>query len=314
MTTGAQAAVRLPEDSSSLVGTANRSFVPAPACRTASIPAAEAPLVVIEAHPGWRLVDVGELWRARGLLFFLAWRDVKVRYRQTVLGAAWALLQPVLTMLAFIVFLQRVAAEPNASVPYALFVFTGMLPWTFFARSINAAGGSVVLEQPLITKVYFPRLLIPMSAIGAGLVDFAIGFGLLAVLIGVYRVAPGWGVLAVPLVLVLLTGTALGVGTLLSALTVVYRDFAHALPFLLQIWMFATATIYMQADSALSPRLRWVMMLNPAHGLIANFRAAVLGGPFDWPSLAAAAAIGMALFFVGCLSFRRMERPFVDII
>jgi lipopolysaccharide transport system permease protein len=271
-------------------------------------------LVVIEPQPGWRLVNAGELWRGRELLFFLAWRDIKVRYKQTVLGALWALVQPLAAMATFTLFLRRVAAQPDATVPYGLFVYAGMLPWMFFAKAIGTAASSVVNDQNLVTKIYFPRLIIPMSAIAGGLVDFVIALGVLVVMMAVYRVAPGWGLLALPLLVGLLIVAALGVGNLLSALTVAYRDFNNALPFMTQLWMFATPGIYLQAQNVFSARVRSLVRLNPVQGLVVNFRAAVLGGSFDLPSLTTAAVISLGLLLIGCLCFRRMERTFADII
>ena len=271
------------------------------------------PEVVIERRRGWRIVDWDELWRYRELLFFLTWRDVKVRYKQTVLGAAWALLQPLATMVVFSLFFGRVAAGSPTDVPYPLFVLAGLVPWMFFANAIASAGQSVVGSQNLITKVYFPRLFIPMGAVGAGLVDFAIAFGLLLVMMLGYGLTPGWGLVLVPLIALGLVTAALGVGTLLSALTVAYRDFRHVVPFLVQLWMFATPAVYIQAD-ALGPRWRLLLPLNPAHGLIANFRRAVLGGPIDPWSLAVSGSVSVLLLLLGCLYFRRVERGFADII
>jgi len=272
----------------------------------------EAPLTVIEARSGWQLIDLGELWRYRELLFFLAWRDVKVRYKQTVLGAAWAVLQPLATMIVFSVVLGRVASTPDAAVPYPLFVFAGLLPWLFFAGAMSAAGQSVVGNQNLITKVYFPRLIIPVSAIGASGVDFLIAFVMLLTLMLGYSVMPGWGLLAVPVLMLGLTVAAVGIGTLLCALTVAYRDFRHVIPFLVQLWMFATPGIYLQSGT--SGPARWWLLLNPAEGFITNFRAAVLGGPYDWLALGAAVSISIGFVVAGCLYFRRVERNFADII
>lgn len=271
------------------------------------------PLTIIEARKGWQVADLGELWRYRELLFFLTWRDVKVRYKQTVLGAAWAVLQPLATMIAFALFLGPVLSKPSAGVPYPLYVFAGLLPWTFFAAAIGSAGQSVVGNQNLVTKVYFPRLMIPMSAVGAALVDFIVAFGLLLGLMAWYGVAPGRGmVLAVPVALGLVLA-ALGVGTLLSALTVAYRDFRHVIAFLVQFWMFATPIIYLRAED-IGPRARAVLPLNPAYGLIANFRRAMLGEAIDWYSLGTSGGVGVLLLAAGCLYFRRVERSFADII
>ena len=278
-------------------------------------PTADWPVTVVERRPGWRPFDLRELWRFRELLYFLTWRDVKVRYKQTALGAAWAVLQPLATMVVFALFLGR-AAGLTRDLPYsyALFVLAGLLPWTFFANAIGAAGGSVVANQNLVTKVYFPRLLIPMAAVGAGLVDLLIAFAMLLVLMPFFGVWPGWGVLWVPLVLGLLVLAALGVGTLLGALTVAYRDFRYVVPFLVQLWMFATPSIYMQADRVVAEGWLWLLPLNPAYGLVVNFRQAVLGGPLDWYALAVSGAVGLALLLAGCLYFRRVERSFADII
>jgi lipopolysaccharide transport system permease protein len=272
------------------------------------------PVAVIERRPGWRLIDLGELWRYRELLFFLTWRDIKVRYKQTVLGAAWSILQPLATMLVFSLFLGRAVGQSGARWPYPLFVLAGLIPWTFFSNAIATAGQSVVGNQNLVTKVFFPRLIIPMGAVGAGLVDLAVSLGLLVVMMFWYGVVPGWELVFVPLTLIGLVVASLGVGTLLSALTVAYRDFRHVVPFLVQLWMFATPSIYLQAEGIVSPRWVPLLPLNPAYGLISNFRQAMLGGAIDVYSLAVSTAVGAALFVIGCLYFRRVERDFADII
>jgi lipopolysaccharide transport system permease protein len=272
------------------------------------------PLTVIERRPGWHFVNIRELWRYRELFLILTWRDVKVRYKQTVLGAAWAVLQPLATMAVFTMFLGQLASVPSGDFPYPLFVFAGLLPWTFFANALTSASQSIVGSQNLVTKVYFPRLIIPISAVAVGLVDLVIAFGMLLVLMGWYGVWPGPGFVLVPLLALALMVAASGIGILLSALTVAYRDFRYVVPFLVQLWMFATPTIYLQADAVVGPRGRAWLPLNPAYGLILNFRQAVLGGPLDLYSLAVSAAVGGALFAVGCAYFRRVERGFADII
>lgn len=282
--------------------------------RAAAHAAEPPPHIVIEHRSGWQVVDVQELWRYRELLFFLAWRDVKVRYKQTVLGAAWAILQPLATMVVFTLTLGRVASDPNASVAYPLFLFAGLLPWNFFASAVAAAGQSVVNSQNLITKVYFPRLIIPLSAAGASLVDLTIAFAVLLGLMLCFGVLPSAGVLLVPVLVLGLLVAALGVGTLLCALTVSYRDFRHVVPFMMQLWMFATPAIYLQDQSGLSWPLRALALLNPAHGLIVNFRAAVLDLPADLPALGAAFLIGASLLVAGSLYFRRVERSFADVV
>jgi lipopolysaccharide transport system permease protein len=278
------------------------------------VPAEEQAVTVIERQPGWRLVNLREMWRYRELLFFLTWRDIKVRYKQTVLGAAWAVLQPLATMAAFTVFLGRVPELSGGEWPYPLFVFSGMLPWTFFAGAVGSAGSSVVGSQNLITKVYFPRLIIPASAVGVALVDFAVAFGMLAVLMVYFGVCPGATVVLVPLLILLLALSALGVGTMLAALTVAYRDFRYVVQFMIQLWMFATPTIYMQNAKALGPRVYALLPLNPAEGLIRTFRQAMLGGALDWDALLISGTVGLCLLAAGCLYFRRVERSFADII
>jgi lipopolysaccharide transport system permease protein len=274
----------------------------------------ELPLTVIERRPGWQVVNLGELWRFRELLYFLTWRDVKVRYKQTVLGAAWAVLQPLATMVVFTLFLGRVVGTSTGDIPYSLYVFAGLLPWTFFSTAITSAGQSVVGNQNLVTKIYFPRLIIPISASGVALVDFAIAFGMLVVLMAWHRVAPGVEVLLAPVILALLAVAAMGVGIFLAALTVAYRDFRYVVPFGVQLWMFATPTIYLNAAEVVGPNGRLWLPLNPAYGLILNFRSAMLGGPIDWYALAVSAMVGVGVLVLGSFYFRRVERTFADII
>jgi lipopolysaccharide transport system permease protein len=270
------------------------------------------PLTVIERKRGWQIVNFGELWRYRELLFFLTWRDVKVRYKQTVLGAAWAVLQPLSTMVVFTLFIGKMAGAAEHIKHYPLFVFAGLLPWTFFANAITSAGQSVVGSQSLVTKVYFPRLLIPMGATGVSLVDFAIAFCMQLALMWYYAVTPSWAMLMVVPIFLVLAVAALGVGTLLSALTVAYRDFRYVVPFAIQLWMFATPCVYL--DVVGSPRGRLFLPFNPAYGLIYNFRRATLGGSFDWYGLGVSSAVSLLLLVCGCLYFRRVERSFADLI
>jgi len=271
-------------------------------------------LTVIEARPGWHLVDWREIWRYRELLGILVWRDVKVRYKQTVLGAAWAVLQPLANMLVFTLFFRRLAGDNPLGVPYPLFAFAGFLPWFFFSNAVTSAAQSVVGNQSLVTKVYFPRLLIPLSAVGPFLLDLAIGVVLLLVLAVAYGHPPGISLAALVPVVALLTVAATGVGTLLAALTVAYRDFRYVVPFMMQFWMFATPSIFMNAADAVGPRWAAWLPLNPAYGLVINFRAAALGTPFDGYAFAVSSATAVAGLIVGCLYFRRVERGFADII
>jgi lipopolysaccharide transport system permease protein len=272
------------------------------------------PEMIIERRSGWQLIPWREIWRYRELLYFLVWRDVKVRYKQTVLGAAWAILQPLAMMVVFSLFFGRLAAMPSARIPYPLFVFAGLLPWFFFANSISSAGLSVIGNQSLVTRVYFPRLLIPIAAVAVCLVDFAIGFGLLVPMMICYGVTPGWGLLWVPFLILGLGLAAMGMGTLLAALTVAFRDFRYVIPFLVQLWMFATPGVYMYTSDMLNPRWSYVLPLNPAQGLIANFRAAALGRDFDPYSLIVSGIVSLIFLVIGCLYFQRVERSFADII
>ena len=271
-------------------------------------------LIIIERRSGWQWIQWRDLWRHRELLYFLVWRDFKVRYKQTLLGAAWAVLPPFATMLVFSLFFGRLAEMPSARLPYPLFVFAGLLPWFFFSNAIGSAGQSVIGNQNLITKVYFPRLLIPMGAVAVCLVDFSIGFIMLLIMMACYGVAVGWTALWAPCIIGALVLASVGVGTWLSALTVAYRDFRHVIPFMVQLWMFATPSVYMQTSSMLHPRWSYVLPLNPAHGLIANFRSAMLGRELDPYSLTVSSGVSLLLLLLGCLYFQRVERSFADVI
>jgi lipopolysaccharide transport system permease protein len=274
----------------------------------------ELPVTVIERRSGWGFVDLTEIWRFRELLFFLIWRDVKVRYKQTVLGAAWAILQPLATMLVFTLFLGQMAGLAATDMPYSLFVLAGILPWTLFANGITSAGQSVVSSQNLVTKIYFPRALIPLGAIGAGIVDFVIALGLLFLLMTWFGVAPAFAVLCLPLLVLGVVVAAMGVGMLLAALTVAYRDFRHIVPFLVQLWMFSTPCIYLDAGTVLGPTTQALLPLNPIYGFVVNFRAAVLGLELEAYSLAVSGGVSLVLLLLGSLYFRRVERGFADII
>ena len=270
------------------------------------------PLVVIQPSRGWKVISFKDLWAYRELLFFLTWRDVKVRYKQTALGAAWAILQPLFMMVIFTIFFGRLAGVDSAGIPYPLFALAGLVPWTFFANAITQSGNSLVGSSNLITKVYFPRLIVPSAAMLAGLVDFALAFVLFVVLMVYYGVAPTINVLFLP-VLVLMTALfALGVGTWFAALNVKYRDVRFALPFLIQLWLFVSSVIL--PSSALPQKYRWLLMLNPMSGIIEGYRSALFGLPFDWPALGAAAAITAAVLLYAIYSFARVERSFADII
>jgi lipopolysaccharide transport system permease protein len=259
------------------------------------------------------LIDFAELWRYRELLYFLTWRDIKVRYKQAVLGAAWAIFQPLAMMIILSLFLRRESHLFSSEIPYPLFLFCGLLPWIFFANAINGSGQSVVAGQNLVRKVYFPRLLIPMGAVGASLVDFAVAFVMLGVLMLGYRRAPSWEMLLLPILIIGLIAAALGIGSFVSALTVAYRDFRYIVPFLVQLWMFATPSVYRDLETLRADWRLW-LPLSPPFGLIMNFRAAALGLPLDLYSLAVSLSVSLLLLVSGTLYFRRMERAFADIV
>jgi lipopolysaccharide transport system permease protein len=273
----------------------------------------EPPLTVVEAR-GWSPFDLRELWRFRELLFFLIWRDVKIRYKQTAIGAAWAVLQPVAFLFAFVFAFGRVAGDASAAVPYWLFALCGLVPWLFFSSAVSQTGVSVVNNQPLVTKVYFPRILLPLSASGLAFVDFAVAFIVLLILVLAGGIAFGPGFLALPVVLLVLLLSAVGLGVFLAALTVRFRDFRLVVPLVLQLWMFLTPGIYDQSGRAVTGLVQEYLLLNPMQAVVVNFRAAVLGTPFDWPGLGVSAAIGVALFLFGAWYFRRTEKAFADVI
>jgi lipopolysaccharide transport system permease protein len=269
---------------------------------------------VIEPARGWQWLNIRELWRHRELLFFLAWRDVKVRYKQTILGAAWAILQPALLMAIFTLVFSQLGRLSSGQIPYPLFALTGLLAWTMFATATTSAANSVVNSERLITKIYFPRLSIPFSAAFVALVDFVIALGLLGVVMAWYGVAPGWNLFVAPLVVAIILLAALGLGTLLSALNVAYRDVRYVVPFLIQVGMFATPTIYLQPTGTERGPVQILLSLNPMTGLVSAFRASLLGGPIPWLDLGIAAILAGALFVGGCLYFRRVEDRFADVI
>jgi lipopolysaccharide transport system permease protein len=287
----------------------------------ASEAVAERPVTVIEPRRGWISLGLRELWEYRELLYFLTWRDIKVRYKQTVLGAAWAVLQPFLTMVVFSLFFGRLAKVPSDGLPYPLFSYAALVPWTFFATGLTQSSNSLVGSANLIRKVYFPRLVVPISSVLSGLVDFAISFAvLLAVIMPWFHyVTPGYsfsltaGVLWLPLLLVLALVTALGVGLWLSALNVQFRDVRHTLPFLVQLWLFATPIAY--PSSLLPEKWQVVYALNPMVGVVEGFRWALLGtDTAPGPMIAVSSLAAGALLLSGVFYFRRMEKTFADVI
>jgi len=270
------------------------------------------PVVTIEVRKSWVSLNLRDLWACRELLYFLTWRDIKVRYKQTALGAAWAVIQPLVTMIIFTYFFGKLAKVPTEGVPYPIFFYTGLLLWTFFANGVNSGANSLIGNSNLITKVYFPRLIIPSAAVGAGLLDFAIASVLLIGLLVYYGfpVTPGY-LMLLPLV-ALTTMLALGLGIWFSALHVKYRDVRYALPFLIQIWLFVSPIIY--PSSLVPAEWRWAMWLNPVTGIVEAFRASLLGRPFLWAALAYSTGFSLVMLVYASYAFRRMERNFAELI
>jgi len=272
-----------------------------------------APITIIEPRKGWVPVNLKEIWNYRELLYFLTKRDIKVRYKQTVLGGLWAIIQPVFTMLVFTIFFGRLAKLPSDGIPYPIFVYVGLLPWTYFANAVSASGNSLVGSANLITKIYFPRLIVPISASLAGLLDFFIAMLILGVMMIYYQFIPGVGILLFPLLIGLTFLCAVGAGLWLSALNVQYRDIRYAIPFLIQIWMFVSPVIY--PVSIVNDKYQWILALNPMGGVINAYRASILGHlPIDWGLLGISTAIIIMIFLSGLYYFKRMERIFADVV
>jgi lipopolysaccharide transport system permease protein len=273
----------------------------------------EQPVHRIQPSKGWISLPLREFWEYQELLYFLIWRDVKVRYKQTLLGAMWAILQPLLTMLIFSLFFGRLAKVPSDNVPYPLFSFAGLVAWTFFANGLTQASNSLVGSADLIKRVFFPRLVIPVSSVLSGFVDFLLAFMLLLGMMMYYRIAPTSNVVWLPAFSLLAFVTSLGVGLWLSALNVQYRDIRHTVPFLVQIWLFATPIAY--PSSMLPEPWRTVFGINPMVGVIEGFRWALLGTDTG-PGLLVLVSSGIALTLMisGAFYFRRMERTFADVV
>jgi len=270
------------------------------------------PVFRIEPLRGWVSLRLREFWKYRELLYFLVWRDIKVRYKQTALGAAWAILQPVMTMVVFSVFFGRLAKVPSDGIPYPIFAYAALLPWQLFAYALSESANSLVGSQNLIKKVYFPRLVVPVASVLAGLVDFAISFVVLIGLMAYYGIRPTPAVALLPLFILLAVASALSVGLWLSALNVQFRDVRYTIPFLTQFWMFVTPVVY--PSSLVPEKWRSLFGLNPMAGVVEGFRWALLGkstspGPLLWVSIAAV----LALLIGGLIYFRRMESIFADV-
>ncbi|HEX7490077.1 MAG TPA: ABC transporter permease [Candidatus Limnocylindrales bacterium] len=282
-----------------------------PSTRHATV-AADRHVVVLEPRHGWRQLGLREVWAHRELLYFFIWRDLKVRYKQTAFGAAWAVLQPLLLMFVFSATLGRLNGVGPANVPYPLFAFAGLVPWTLFASSLAGASNSLVNGEGIITKVYFPRLLLPFASVGSFLLDFVISLVALAVVMLYFGVAPSLAIVWLPALTLMALVTALGVGTFLSAVNVRYRDVKYVVPFLVQLWMFASPVVY--TSTLIPASWRTVFALNPMTGVLEGFRWALIGGdrPDDLILVSAAASVVLLL---GALAyFRRVERTFADVI
>jgi lipopolysaccharide transport system permease protein len=279
---------------------------------TADTPAPE--VVIIRPRAGWRGLSLRELWEYRELLAFLTWRNVLVRYKQTAFGIGWAVLQPFTMMVVFSIFFGHVAKIPSDGVPYPIFSFAALLPWTFFATSLTQASSSVVGNANLIGKVYFPRLALPLSAIFTAFVDFLIAFGVLIAMMAYYGIWPHWlGLLILPALLLLAFAAALGVGLWLATLNVLYRDVQYVMPFLIQLWLFASAVIY--PTSLVSPGKRILFGLNPMAGVVEGFRWGLLhAGPAPGWMLGISVLVALLVLVSGLINFRRVERTFADVV
>jgi len=278
-------------------------------------------VLFIKPTRGWSALNLMELWRYRELVYFLIWRDIKVRYKQTALGAAWAIIQPFFTMVVFTIFFGRLAKVPSDNVPYPIFSYTALLPWGMFTKALTDAGRSLISNRTMITKVYFPRLAIPLASVMSGIVDFAIAFVVLVGMMLYYNLLPGStyqvsitaNILLLPLFILLALITALGVGLWLSALNVIYRDINYILPFLTQFWLFITPIAY--PSSMIPERWRLIYALNPMTGVVEGFRWVLLGtATAPGPMLAVSTAISLLILISGLFYFRRMERTFADTV
>ena len=274
---------------------------------------AETQVTFIKPSRGWLLPQMKDVWAYRELLYFLVWRDLKVRYKQTVLGVLWAVIQPFFLMVIFSIFFGKLAKIPSEGIPYPIFAYAALLPWTYFAQSLNACSESLVGNSHLITKVYFPRLIIPISSVLSGLVNFAISFSILLAMMFYYHIIPTLSVLLLPFLIVMAMATALGAGLWLSALNVQYRDIRYAISFLVQFWFFATPVVY--PSSLVPDSWRFLYSLNPMVGVVEGFRGALLAkGQIIGPMFAVSIIVIVFLLISGIFYFRRMEKGFADVV
>ncbi|HOM67793.1 MAG TPA: ABC transporter permease [Brevefilum fermentans] len=271
------------------------------------------PVTYLKPSKGWLSIDLKELWRYRELVYFLTWRDIKVRYKQAVLGIAWAVLQPVLTVLIFTVVFGILLKTPSQDLPYPLFTISALLPWQLFANALQRSSISLVGNANLLTKIYFPRLAIPLSAVMAALVDFGVSFFVLIGMMAYYRYMPGWNMLWLPVIILFALLTALAVGLWLSAINVQYRDVQHMVPFIVQVWMYASPIVY---PIDIIPEGIWRVLygLNPMVGVIQSYRWALLGGDQPDATMWISVLVVIILLVSGLFYFRRMEKTFADIV
>ena len=278
-----------------------------------AVPRNEPAVTVIQPSTGWSALQLRDLWLHRELVLFMTWRDLKVRYKQTLLGAGWAILQPFLTMVVFSIFFGRLAGVPSDDVPYPIFSFTALIPWTLFSKALQDASRSLVASSHMITKIYFPRMILPLSSVLAGVVDFLIAFAVLLGMMVFYRIYPTSQVWTLPLFLLLTLVTAVGVGLWLSALNVMYRDVGYILPFLTQVWLFLTPIAY--PTSIVPPQWQALYAVNPMTGVVEGFRWALLGtGQPPGMMTGVSALVAVVLLVSGMFYFRRMERRFADMV
>jgi lipopolysaccharide transport system permease protein len=270
--------------------------------------------LLVEIKPGrkWLNFDLGELWTYRELVYFLTWREIKIRYKQTAIGIFWAILQPVLTTVIFTAIFSSFARFGPTPIPYAMFALSGLLIWLYVNTAVSNASASLIVNTQLVTKVYIPRLILPLAMILSGLADLLIGLLILAFAVPFYPIEIGWQVLLAPIFIIQAVFLALSVGILSSALNVRFRDVKHALPFFLQVWMFMSPVFY--PVEMLPDRWRWLFSFNPLYGLLQGFRASVLGGEFHWRAIGMSMAVTLALLIFSLFVFKKMEEDFADII
>ncbi len=280
---------------------------------TAISPKSTEEVIYLRPSRGWIHLNLKDLWLYRELIYFLTWRDVKVRYKQTVLGAGWAILQPLINMVVLTIIFGRFANMPTEGIPRPIYTFTALLPWGLFAKALSDAGRSMLANRSMITKIYFPRLIIPLASVMGGMVDFLIQFAILIMMMLYYRYSPNLAVFTLPLFLLLALATALGFGLWLSALNVLYRDVNYILPFLTQLWLLVTPVAY--SSRVVPPQWQWLYALNPMVGVVEGFRWALLDAPPpDIQTLAISTLITIIVLVSGMYYFRRMERIFADLV